>query len=120
MTLTITDALLIAVSGLSVVFMLLILLQGSVLVTSMVIQKIQKTNHASNYNSVQSLPDAPHAKETSDVKSSSNKTEITGAYSGNISLVDVDEKTAACIIAIVSEETKIPLNELIVTQIRAL
>jgi len=34
------------------------------------------------------------------------------AYGSEVQLYDVDEKTAACIMAIVSDETKIPLAEL--------
>ncbi|MBB5183567.1 OadG family protein [Catenisphaera adipataccumulans] len=41
-----------------------------------------------------------------------------GKYTGEVSLIDVDEKTAACIMAIVSDETSIPLNQLIFKRIR--
>ncbi len=41
-------------------------------------------------------------------------------YGGDIKLIDVDEKTAACIMAIVSDQTGIPLSELIFKKIRGL
>ena len=46
--------------------------------------------------------------------------EVTGtqAFSGEVKLYDVDEKTAAMLMAIVAEETDIPLNELRVLSIR--
>ena len=45
---------------------------------------------------------------------------VVGAVGGEVALIDVDEKTAACIMAIVSHETGIPLNELIFHKIKAL
>lgn len=39
---------------------------------------------------------------------------------GRVQLLDVDEKKAACIMAIVSDETGIPLNELVFKSIRHL
>ena len=41
-------------------------------------------------------------------------------YTGEIQLIDVDEKTAACIMAIISDETQIPLENLIFKKIRLL
>ena len=40
-------------------------------------------------------------------------------FTGEIKLYDVDEKTAACLMAIISDETKIPLDHLIFKSIRA-
>ena len=45
---------------------------------------------------------------------------VGGTYGGEVMLIDVDEKTAACIMAIVSHETGIPLSELIFKKIKAL
>ena len=47
------------------------------------------------------------------------KPNVTGV-SGEVALIDVDEKTAACIMAIVSHETGIPLSELIFKSIKAI
>lgn len=41
----------------------------------------------------------------------------TPEYVGQIKLIEVDEKTAACIMAIISDETKIPLDQLIFKKI---
>lgn len=51
-----------------------------------------------------------------------NTNESTNSYgysSGELKLINVDEKTAALIMAIVSDETKIPLSELIFKSIKA-
>lgn len=45
---------------------------------------------------------------------------VEGTFGGDILLFDVDDKTAACLMAIVADQTKIPLNELIFKSIRAL
>ena len=42
----------------------------------------------------------------------------TTEYVGDVLLFDVDEKTAACIMAIVSDTTGIPLNNLIFKRIK--
>jgi hypothetical protein len=41
-------------------------------------------------------------------------------FTGEIKLYDVDEKTAACLMAIISDETNIPLDRLIFKSIRAM
>ncbi len=46
-------------------------------------------------------------------------TNSNGYSSGDLKLINVDEKTAALIMAIVSDETKIPLSELIFKSIKA-
>lgn len=46
-------------------------------------------------------------------------TNSNGYSSGELKLINVDEKTAALIMAIVSDETKIPLSELIFKSIKA-
>ena len=47
-------------------------------------------------------------------------TSVVGPVGGEVVLIDTDEKTAACIMAIVSHETGIPLHELIFKKIKAL
>ena len=41
-------------------------------------------------------------------------------WDGKLQLIDVDEETAACIMAIISDETDIPLDELQFRRIQAL
>lgn len=46
--------------------------------------------------------------------------ETNGFSTGDLMLINVDEKTAAMIMAIVSDESKIPLSELCFKSIRAI
>ncbi len=101
-----TQALMIAVSGFMVVFLMLVLLWGILNVINRVVNGMTK-------------------KETAAVPAQIPEPEAEvsvhrGAYGGEIALYDVDEKTAACIMAIVSDSTKIPLDHLIFKSIRAL
>ncbi len=50
---------------------------------------------------------------------SNEAVDSNGYSSGELKLLNVDEKTAALIMAIVSDETKIPLSELIFKSIKA-
>jgi hypothetical protein len=59
-------------------------------------------------------------KEMAEETAAAEEPEERLAYVGEIALLNVDEKTAACIMAIVSDETKIPLSQLIFRSIRAL
>lgn len=52
------------------------------------------------------------------VEESVRKIDPDKVYVGEVSLIDVDEKTAACIMAIISDETKIPLQNLIFKKIQ--
>lgn len=49
---------------------------------------------------------------------SAAETDAIGVSSGELKLIDVDEKTAAMIMAIVSHESQIPLSELVFKSIR--
>ena len=106
MELSIGTALIIAASGLSVVFLMLALLWVSIIVVSKVINKIvpAKAPAAAPAAAPVAAPAAPAA----------------GTFGGDVALIDVDEKTAACVMAIVSHETGIPLSELIFKKIKAL
>ena len=69
--------------------------------------------------------DTSAAKKPAETKPAAEKTAGSepvqqAAYGGELLLFDVDEKTAACLMAIVCEQTKIPLNELVFKSIRAL
>lgn len=102
----VTEALMIAVSGFLVVFLMLVLLWGIIYLVNRAVTSVTK-------------------EETVTVPASipEPETEVSvrrGAYGGEIALYDVDEKTAACIMAIVSDSTKIPLDRLIFKSIRAL
>lgn len=98
-------ALVIAASGLAVVFLMLALLWASIIVVSKVVNKVAPAKAAA--------PAAPAAAPAPAAPAA-------GTFGGDVALIDVDEKTAACVMAIVSHETGIPLSELIFKKIKAL
>lgn len=101
----VVSALLIALSGIVIVFIMLVGLCLIIPVISKVVQMVQKKPQAASVEESTAVPAASPA---------------IGAVGGEVILVDVDEKTAACIMAIVSHETGIPLNELIFHKIKAI
>ena len=105
-TISVGTALVIAASGFITVFLMLALLWGAIVVVSKLINKIgpSKAPAAAPTAAPVAVPAAPAA----------------GAFGGDVALIDVDEKTAACVMAIVSHETGIPLSELIFKKIKAL
>ena len=105
MSMDVISALLIALSGIVIVFIMLVGLCLIIPIISKVVQKIQKKPQAVPVEESITAPAASPA---------------IGAVGGEVILVDVDEKTAACIMAIVSHETGIPLNELIFHKIKAI
>ena len=92
-------AFLVALSGIVIVFIMLAVLCFMIPIISKVVQSVQKKPVREP---------APAAAPA-----------VT-AVSGDVALIDVDEKTAACIMAIVSHETGIPLSELIFKTIKAI
>lgn len=101
------SSLLIALSGMVIVFIMLVCLCLMIPVISKVVQILQKKPQAAAEAApAAAVPAAPAP--------------VVGAVGGEVALIDVDEKTAACIMAIVSHETGIPLNELIFHKIKAL
>ncbi|MCF0106861.1 MAG: OadG family protein [Holdemanella sp.] len=106
-TLTPIEGILIAIYGFITVFIMLTILMVVVIVLGKIINAIsgkeqQKTE--------------PVVVETKVEEPKIDTTE----YVGNILLYEVDEKTAACIMAIVSDQTGIPLNNLIFKKIKYL
>lgn len=104
-TLTLGQGVLISIYGFLTVFMMLMVLMFIIKVLSKIVfalaTKKESKPQTSNIDSVQHVE--PEPKE----------------FTGEIKLIDVDEKTAACIMAIISDETKIPLDQLIFKSIRA-
>ena len=106
----IVEALMIALSGFLVVFLMLVLLWGIMALINKAVSAIEKKEEpaaAGNPFAAEKTaePEAPKKHET---------------YGGEIALYGVDEKTAACIMAIVSDSSGIPLENLIFRSIRAL
>ncbi len=105
-SLTAIEAILIALSGIITVTLMLGCLSLLIMVISKVVAKIEGAT-AKEVTPVEQA--ILVAKEQPDV-----------AYGGETLLIDVDEKTAACVMAIVSDQTGIPLSQLIFKKIRAL
>lgn len=103
------EALMIAVSGFMVVFLMLVILWGIIVMVNKVVTVLEKPEDTA----VSSFPQEIVTREE---PAADNAPQI---YGGEIALFDVDEKTAATIMAIISHETKIPLNQLVFRSIRA-
>ena len=107
---SVVTALIIAVSGFMTVFMMLALLWGAIVVVSKVLSMILAKKQ----------PAASAAPAPAPAPAAAPAAPAGGVYGGEVALIGVDEKTAACIMAIVSDETGIPLSELIFKKIKAL
>ena len=101
-------AFLVALSGIVIVFLMLAVLCLMIPVISKCVQMTQKKASPAPAAVPTPAPAAPASAPAG------------GAYGGEVALIDVDEKTAACIMAIVSHETGIPLSELVFKKIKAL
>lgn len=108
--LTVPQALLVAFCGLLIVFIMLAALSGIMYLLSKALNAAPK-QEAAGAPAAPTAPAAPAAP----AKAPAGQT-----YAGQVALVGVDEKTAACLMAIVSEETSIPLDELVFRKIEAL
>ena len=97
------NALLLSVIGVVMVFLMLILLAGMIQLLSMAIRKISGENKKSVEPKKETVNNAPVKTAPAVVE----EAEATG-----LTLTDVDEPTAAVVMALVSHETGIPLNHL--------
>lgn len=105
------QALMIAASGFIVVFLMLVILWGIIELVSKIVTGVEsKAETAAPVSAAKAAEPAPAAEPEKPL----------GPYGGELALYDVDEKTAACLMAIVSDSTKIPLDHLIFKSIRAL
>ena len=100
-------AFLVALSGIVIVFLMLAVLCLMIPVISKCVRMTQKKASPAPAAVPTPAPAAPAPAPA-------------GAYGGEVALIDVDEKSAACIMAIVSHETGIPLSELVFKKIKAL
>lgn len=108
----IIEALMIAVSGFLVVFIMLVILWGIIVLISRAVSAIEREEPAEK--PVMKPAEPVYTEQAAEVK---KPHEI---YGGEIALYDVDEKTAACLMAIVADTTGIPLDQLIFRSIKAL
>ena len=141
------NALIIAASGILVVFLMLVLLWMIIVGINKTVIAIEKTEEKPAEKAVKARPvpvqeikpapapaaapapapaPAPAAAPVYTAAPAavpapaySVQTADSGIYGGNIAVFDdIDDKTVACIMAIISDETKIPLNQLIFKSIR--
>lgn len=110
MNIGVGEALLISLCGFVTVFLLLLFLIVVIKIISAVVMAIEGKGKTAPAPAAEAPAPAP-AKE--DEKPSK-------PWDGKLQLIDVDEETAACIMAIISDETDIPLDELQFRRIQAL
>ena len=103
---SVLDALMIALSGIVIVFLMLALLWGVIAVISRVMGALEKhTAHPASVSAAAPAP-APAAAPAP-------------ALAPHVKLEGVSEVEAACVMAIVSHETGIPLDQLVFKSIKA-
>lgn len=107
--LTLVEALLIALSGIVVVFIMLAVLCLIIPVISKIVGGLTPKKAA-----------APAPAPAPKAAPAPAAAPAGGTYTGEVALIDCDEKTAAMVMAIVSHETGIPLDQLIFHKIKAL
>lgn len=104
---SVLDALMIALSGIVIVFLMLALLWGVIAVISRVMGVLEKhTAHPASVSAAAPAAAAPAAAPAP-------------APVPQVKLEDVSEVEAACVMAIVSHETGIPLDQLVFKSIKA-
>ncbi len=108
--LSLNAALMVALSGFVTVFLMLAALSIAITLVSKIFVAIEKKSKAAQEAHTPAPAVAPAVSAPA----------AGGAYTGEVALIDVDEKTAACVMAIVSHETGIELNQLIFKKIKAL
>lgn len=109
---SVLDALMIALSGIVIVFLMLALLWGVIAVISRVMGALEK--HTAHPASVSAA--APAA---ADPAAAAPAAAPAPAPAPQVKLEGVSEVEAACVMAIVSHETGIPLDQLVFKSIKA-
>ena len=113
MNIGVGEALLISLCGFVTVFLLLLFLILVIKVISAVVMTIEGKGKAA-------APAAETAAPAPAPAPAKEKEKPSKPWDGKLQLIDVDEETAACIMAIISDETDIPLDELQFRRIQAL
>ena len=104
---SVLDALMIALSGIVIVFLMLALLWGVIAVISRVMGVLEK--HTAHPASVSAAAPAAAAPAVAPAPAPDPQVKLEG----------VSEVEAACVMAIVSHETGIPLDQLVFKSIKA-
>lgn len=105
------EAFLVALSGIVTVFIMLAVLCLMIPIISAAVSSIAKKSSAA----APAAAPAPAAAAPAPAAPAAG-----GTYTGEVALIGCDEKTAAMVMAIVSHETGIPLDQLIFHKIKAL
>ena len=106
---SVLDALMIALSGIVIVFLMLALLWGIIVVISRAVDALEKhTAHPASAGAA--APSAPAPTSAAPAPAAVPQVKLEG----------VSEIEAACVMAIVSHETGIPLDQLVFKSIKAL
>lgn len=113
MNIGVGEALLIALCGFVTVFLLLLFLILVITVISRIIITIEGKGK-------QAAPAASAAPATPAAPAPAKEEKPSKPWDGKLQLIDCDEETAACLMAIISDETDIPLDELQFRRIQAL
>ena len=106
---SIIQSIVVSLFCIALVFLVLSFLFALVKILSVILQKLAKNMSKATDTSA----------EVEIVANMVENTEINALSSGDLKLFNVDEKTAAMIMAIVSHESEIPLSELSFKSIRA-
>jgi Na+-transporting methylmalonyl-CoA/oxaloacetate decarboxylase gamma subunit len=104
------DSLIVSLFGLAIVFVVLIVLSGIVSLQSRIVGAFSKKRTKPEKREAQ-IPARPVVNEAATEAETS---------SGELKLIDVDERTAAVIMAIVSHEARMPLSQLQFKYIKAI
>ena len=110
MNIGVGEALLISLCGFVTVFLLLLFLIVVIKIISTIVMAIEGKGKTAPAPAAEAPAPAPVKEEEKTSK----------PWDGKLQLIDVDEETAACIMAIISDETDIPLDELQFRRIQAL
>ena len=110
MNIGVGEALLISLCGFVTVFLLLLFLIVVIKIISTVVMAIEGKGKTAPAPAAEAPAPAPVKEEEKPSK----------PWDGKLQLIDVDEETAACIMAIISDETDIPGDELQFRRIQAL
>lgn len=116
--LKVTDALLLALIGIVIVFVVLILLMFIVSLVGKIFDGSEKLreNHPEWNDKVQNVKSKmtfwKKAEQDANDAVEQEKQPLANGTCGELKLINTDERDAAMIMAIVADETKTPLNEL--------
>ena len=106
--LSLLDALMVALSGFVIVFIMLALLWGIIIVISRAVSGVE-------HRAAPAMANAPTAVPAAAVPAAP----AAPAAVPQVVLEGIDETQAACVMAIVSHETGIPLDQLVFKSIKA-